>query len=115
MRLRDLGTAQLRWDDLLVFIEHSPAGSAVARATNPDDWISAEVQMLREVAHRLDVLAWQKSEGATKNPPRDYPERMPLTAAEVQAYKDAQPPVPDSMPVDDMRDWLGWSASPKEA
>lgn len=55
-----------------------------------------------------------QTEGATKKPPRGYPDRMPLTAAEVQAFKDAQPPIPEAAPVDEIRDWLGWSA-PKEA
>ncbi len=72
--------------------------------------------MLREVHHAVDVLSWMKTEGATKKPPHGYPDRLPLTAAEVQAFKDAQPETPDAVPLDDLNDWLGWPARPtKEA
>lgn len=64
--------------------------------------------MLREVKHGLDVLAWMKTEGATKKPPQGWPERLPLTAAEVKAAEDKAAPVYDAEPIEVMADFLGW-------
>lgn len=109
--------AGLRLDDLdlfelWAFVHHSPRDSAVYRATNPDWWVGPEVQMLREVHHGLAVLAWQRTEDATRRDPQNYPDRLPLTAEEVAAAKARQPDELDAVSVEEMNDWLGWAPRP---
>lgn len=110
LHLRDLGTERLTWDELAAFVEHAPPTSALVAATDPDAWITPEVRMLREVDHKLDVLAWMKTEDAHKKPPRNFPQRRPLTKSEVQAFQDAQPPELHAVPIDELNEWLGWPA-----
>lgn len=108
LRLDHLGTERLTWADLSAFIQYPPRDSALVRILDPDSWITPTVQMLREVKHGLDVLAWQQTESARKKPPHGYPERMPLTAAEVAQALAEEAPVYDVEPIEDIADFLGW-------
>lgn len=63
--------------------------------------------LLREVEHRIRVLGWMWSDDATKKPPKNYPEPIPLTERE----RDEATPEREkytALPVDEMRTWLGW-------
>lgn len=109
--LEDLGTSRLTWRQLLVFIEHAPAESAISRASNPEDpdaWITPEIQMLREVEHKIRVLAWMQTSDAALTNPQNYPERLPLTVAEREAAKASEPLHAAPLPIADMAGWLGW-------
>jgi hypothetical protein len=94
-----------------VFIQHSPPDSAFGRACDPDWWITGEVQLLREIDHDLRVLAWQRTSDAQLRPEsqREYPERLPLSAAEVKAAKAKAPLIPSPLPIAEMAKWLGWT------
>lgn len=91
------------------------------RAIDPDWWVTPQVQLLREIEHGIEVLQWQNTEGAHRNPPTGFPMRTPLTAAERKSERDARPKKPDALPLDDMARWLGWDKradrqqTPKEA
>jgi hypothetical protein len=110
--LRDLGTERLTWDELLAFVQYAPEDSAIVRAQgvepDPDAWITPEIQMLREIHHAITVLAWQRTDAAAATPPRDYPERIPLTEAEREAAEQKAAPTYESLPVEEMADFLGW-------
>lgn len=64
--------------------------------------------MLREVHHSIDVLLWRQTEGAQANPPRGYPERVPLTAADRAEWDAAHAPEYDAMTLEEAADFLGW-------
>ena len=63
--------------------------------------------MLREIEHGIRVLQWQKTEDATKNTPRHYPQPIPLTEDEAEALRPEREKY-DALPIDEMREWLGW-------
>lgn len=113
LRLDDLGTARLTWADLWAFVQYPPKDSALVRATDPDHWISPEIQILREVKHELDVLVWMQTKDAQRRSPQNYPERMPLTAAARAAAEAAAAPEYDVEPIEDIAAFLGWHREPK--
>jgi hypothetical protein len=117
--LDDLGTSRLTWRELLVFVEHAPTDSAIGRAAivrGPDDWITPEIQMLRELEHKIRVLAWMQTADAALQNPQNYPERLPLTVAEKEAAKAKEPLMLAPLSLEDMTQWLGerWTTPAKE-
>lgn len=71
------------------------------------------MQVLREVHHALAVLAWQQTKDATTRDPKNYPERLALTVAEIEAAKAKAAPEYDVEPIEDIADFLGWHREPK--
>lgn len=65
--------------------------------------------MLREVHHELLVLQWMQTTDAQAKPPRNIPDRLPLTAAEVAEETAKHAPVYDAMTLGEAADWLGWA------
>ena len=65
----------LDWDDLYAFIFTSPPGSAVFHAVEKG-WTTSD-HLLAHVIDGLRINNWQRTEGATKNPPRGVPEPFP--------------------------------------
>lgn len=113
LRRDDLGTERLTWRDLLVFVRYSPPESALARVqkvADPDSWVTADVQLLREIEHGVRVLAWMQTDDGHKRPElqRNYPERIPLTEAERAEYDEKHGPEYDAMTLTEAADFLGW-------
>lgn len=112
-----MGTDRLTWLDLLAFVQHAPPDSAIARARNPDWQVDLPLVLLREIEHGIRVLAWQKTDDADpKKKPKNYPTRVPITAADIEAAEIARrraEPATVPPPLEDVKRWLGWD-SPKQ-
>lgn len=102
LRLRNLGTPDFSWGDLLVIIRQGGPDTALYRAMN-DDWQwTLDNLLLAEAADQLAVANWQRGGGKQ----RDYPKPIPRPGVE-----------PDSktyggkgaIPIDEMAEWLGWT------
>lgn len=91
-----------------MFVKHPPQDSALVRETDPDHWITPEIQMLREVHQELQVLLWRQTADAQANPPRGYPDRLPLSVADRAEYDAAHAPEYDAMTLAEAADFLGW-------
>lgn len=105
LRLRNLGTRELSWRDLLVIVKNQPPDqSALAVAVNPDDaaWQSLEPHLLAEMVDMLHLLVWAKTKDASKGRGRPKPIERPGTRPDRFGKK--------PLPLDEMRVWLGWSA-----
>lgn len=102
LRLRWVGTDELSWADLLIFIRQSPRDSALYRAMNPDDhqWGLAEL-LIAEVADGVAVSNWLAGSGKR----RDYPKPIPRPGVEPESTTYGK----GAIPIDDMAEWLGWN------
>lgn len=72
---RELDDGTLTWDDLYAFIFASPPNTAVFHAFEKG-WTTSDYLL----AHLIDgvrITNWQRTEGATKRPPRNIPEPFP--------------------------------------
>lgn len=65
----------LTWDDLYAFIFSAPPGTAVFHAVEKG-WTTSDY-LLACVIDGVRILAWQKTEGAQKKPPRNMPKPFP--------------------------------------
>ncbi|MFI5781207.1 DUF5361 domain-containing protein [Nocardia sp. NPDC051570] len=76
LRLRNVGTAEFDWRDLLVLIRQSARESALMAAAHPDAarWGQSEF-LLAELVDLTALLLWAKTKDGAKNRnrPRPYP------------------------------------------
>ena len=104
VRLRDAPSPELNWRDLWVIARRSGRDSELYREMNPEDDTSWSVDTYL-LAQLVDNTSWQiyqanKGKGTKPKPlPRPNSEDR-----KVVKY--------DTLPIDDMRDWLGadWAA-----
>lgn len=95
-------------DEVADMVAGLPPGGALARAVNPEWWLTPEVQLLRDVAYAVRHSQWLAS---TNRVLQLEPLPMPLTDAERQANIKARGGQPmDAVPVADMAARLGWAA-----
>ena len=101
LRLRQLGTEQLSWRDLLVIVRQQPRDSALIRAQDPDTahWGMTE-HLLAIVADAARLGVWQRGGGKKS----DRPKPIPRPGSETEQKKVHKG---DVMPVDEMAAWLG--------
>jgi hypothetical protein len=86
----------LDWDDLYAFIFAAPPGTAVFHAFEKG-W-DTNSHLLAHVIDRLNINNWQRTEGATKKPPRGMPEPFPRPGDD---QKNATPEIGDVVSVGD--------------
>lgn len=98
LRLRDCPSPAFNWRDLWVIVRHLGRDSATWRAANPDEDTSWTVTdyLLAVIADNTGFRLWQAAGGKGQRP---KPIPRP---GDVKKYKG------DAMPVDELRDWLGW-------
>lgn len=72
---REFDDGSLTWDDLYAFIFASPPGTAVYHALEKG-WTTTDY-LLAHVVDGIRVNNWQRTEGATKKPPRGMPKPFP--------------------------------------
>lgn len=72
---REFDDGSLDWDDLFAFIFAAPPGTAVFHALERG-WTTSDY-LLAHVIDGLRINNWQRTEGATKRPPRGVPEPFP--------------------------------------
>lgn len=64
----------LEWADLCAFVLAAPPGTAmfhaVERGWGTNDYLAAQI------VDALNILIWQRTPGATKNPPTGYPDPL---------------------------------------
>lgn len=100
LRLRNVGTDDFTWGDLLAIVQQSPRSSALFRAQYPDEAVwGHQEQLLALIADYLAAGNWQRGHGK-KN---DYPKPIPRPGVE-QDKKFGN----EAMPIDEMASWLGW-------
>lgn len=68
---------RLSYPALFAFLAHLPTTSAYVRMKNPDtaSWMDGSLvaNLLAELGHRLDILAWQQTADGQKNRKRPQP------------------------------------------
>ncbi len=103
LRLSDLGSERLSWRDLLVIVTRMPPHrSALANERTPEDasWTLSN-HLLAEAIDSLRLQLWAKTKDAQRNRNRPKPIPRPGRRPEKIGKK--------PLPLDSMRDWLGWS------
>lgn len=107
MRLRDFPSPDLTYGDMLVIIQHAPRSSAIARAVDPEraEW-SLSDYLLAQIADANAWLVWSKSKDAERN--RNRPKPIPRPGLEPD--EDVQHFGSEPVPLDELEDFLGWSA-----
>lgn len=100
LRLRDVGTEDFTWGDLLTIVQQAPRSSALFRSMHPEEaeW-GLQEQLLALNADYLAVSNWQRAQGKKK----DYPKPIPRPGVE-KDKKFGQ----DAVSIEEMTDWLGW-------
>lgn len=100
LRLRNVGTDDFTWGDLLAIVRQSPRSSALYRDMNPEEaeWGMQE-QLLAYCADLLAAGNWQRGQGKAK----DYPKPIPRPGIETDKRFGK-----DAISIDEMADWLGW-------
>lgn len=108
LRLRDLGTAQLTWADLLAVCRQSPHGSALQRALQPEDapWGLTE-QLLALIADVVSMQFWADHNRRRSQRPKAIP-RPGVSEKNRQTYGDAD----DAMSMDEFDAWLESQINP---
>ena len=103
LRLRQLGTDLLSWRDLLVIVQHSPHGSALMAAQNPDaaPWGLSE-HLLAVIADSVIAANWMQSKDGQKNRNRPKPIRRPGVEPDKKQFGGR------AESIDTIREWLGW-------
>lgn len=87
-----------------------PQDSATSRSIDPRWWVTPEVEFLRLAEHRLRYLAWQQSEDASKKPPRNVPELLPLDKGEGRQQRiEKGAVIGDAMSREQMDAAIGWT------
>ena len=101
LRLRQLGTEQLSWRDLLVIIRQQPRDSALVRSMDPDTahWGMSE-HLLAIVADAARLGVWQRGGGKKSDRPKPIP-RPGSDEGHKKVHKG------DVLPMDQMAAWLG--------
>ncbi|ASR87188.1 hypothetical protein SEA_LASTHOPE_19 [Mycobacterium phage LastHope] len=75
---REFDDGTLSWDDLYAFIFASPPNTAIFHALEKG-WNTTDY-LLAHVIDALKIGLWQKTEDATKKPPRNVPKPFPRPA-----------------------------------
>lgn len=75
---REFDDGSFCWDDLYAFIFASPPGTAVFHALEKG-WSTTDY-LLAHVIDGIRINNWQRTEGATKKPPRNIPDPFPRPA-----------------------------------
>lgn len=91
---REFDDGSLSWEDLHAFIFASPPGSAIFHAIEKG-WTTTDY-LLAHVIDGIRINNWQRTEGATKRPPRDVPEAFPRPA-DLEAKQDTTKQVGDTV------------------
>lgn len=101
LRLRNVGTEDFTWGDLLAIVQQSPRSSALFRAMHPEEaeWGMQE-QLLALVADYLAAGNWQRGQGSKKNYPKPIP-RPGVTSPDKKFGQEA-------VSMEEMKAWLGW-------
>lgn len=100
LRLRNVGSEDFTWGDLLTVVRQSPRSSALFRAMNPEEAEWGLTQQL--LAYQADLTAvgnWQRAQGKRK----DYPKPIPRPGVEADKKFGK-----DAISMDEMAAWLGW-------
>ncbi|MET7741978.1 hypothetical protein [Streptomyces sp. NPDC005385] len=101
LRLRDVGTEDFTWGDLLAIVRQSPRSSALFRSLYPDEAVWAhQEQLLATIADALHVGNWQRGQGNKK----DYPKPIPRPGVKPESEKFGK----DAVTLDEISSWLGW-------
>lgn len=79
LRLRNVGSEEFDWRDLIVFVREADQDSAIYRAFNPDWMWTHEAMLLADVVDTLSLLAWMQSEDGRKKVNRPKPIPRPGT------------------------------------
>ncbi|TKT03446.1 hypothetical protein [Streptomyces lasalocidi] len=100
LRLRNVGTEDFTWGDLLAIVRQAPRSSALFRSMSPDEamWGHTE-QLLALIADFISVGNWQRSQGKKK----DYPKPIPRPGVEQDKKFGTE-----AMSLEDAASWLGW-------
>jgi hypothetical protein len=100
LRLRNVGSEDFTWGDLLAIVRQSPRSSALYRSTNPEEaaW-GLQEHLLATIADYTAIGIWQRGQGSKKDRPKPIP--RPGVETDQKWGKDA-------IPVDEMAAWLGW-------
>jgi hypothetical protein len=103
LRLRDVGSTDFWWRDLLVFVQHVGRDSALYRSQNPDDspWGLSE-HLLAVVADAVIAANWMQSRDGQKNRNRPKPIQRPGVVPEKKTFGGK------AESIDTIREWLGW-------
>lgn len=100
LRLRNVGTEDFTWGDLLAIVRQSPRSSALFRSQHPDEAVwGHQEQLLALIADTLAAANWQRAQGKKK----DYPKPIPRPGVE-QDKKFGN----EAVSIDEMSSWLGW-------
>lgn len=106
VRLRDVGSERFSWRDFWVVMRWMPPeGSAMWREREPEDspW-THQLMLLAEQIDLLSLLVWAKTKDGSRN--RNRPKPYPRPGARPKKF--GKKP----LPLDEMKEWLGWDASP---
>lgn len=72
---REFDDGSLTWNDLYAMIFAAPPGSAVFHAVEKG-WTVSDY-LLAHIIDGVRITNWQRTEGASKKPPRNVPEPFP--------------------------------------
>lgn len=98
LRLRDCPSPAFNWRDLWVVARRLGRDSQLYQEMNPDDDPSWNVKeyLLAQAVDALTMRLWQAGGGKGRKP------KPVVRPGDVKKYRG------DSLPMDAMRDWLGW-------
>lgn len=104
LRLRDVGTPEFTWRDLLMVVQNLPRQSAWFSAIQGADesvWGMSEM-LLADVADTLHWIQWKDTKDGAKN--RNQPKPIPRPGITDDSKKRIGS---GSLPADQMVEWLG--------
>lgn len=80
-RLRDVGSDEFTWRDLLVFVQNSNIEGELFRLEHPEaaGWTKTNM-LLADIADSLNWLVWAKTKDGSKN--RNMPKKIPRPGVE---------------------------------
>ncbi|MFE9497264.1 hypothetical protein [Streptomyces collinus] len=100
LRLRNVGSEDFSWGDLLAIVRQSPRSSALFRAQHPEEAVwGHQEQLLALIADTLAAANWQRAQGKKK----DYPKPIPRPGVEGDKKFGNE-----AVSIDEMASWLGW-------
>lgn len=100
LRLRDLPSPHLTYQDLAAIVRQAPPDSAIVRSMGPQATHTTEAELLRSVEYSLRALVWAKSGRGKKPEPLVFEWEKPKSVYEF-----------DVMTTDEVDDFLGWDAA----
>ena len=101
--MRQLGTDDLSWRDLLVIVQHTERGSALQASMHPEasPWGLRE-HLLAVIADGVTAGNWMQSKDGQKN--RNRPKPIPRPGVEPDDKRFGG----KAESIDTIREWLGW-------